>query len=93
MEVTGVHPFVGQSGRPGQLLRSSGVEPVWVIKYFRTAMNAANRVVERGNYRPVSNRCYQLQLGGNIFANFARVFFEEKKLGFRARVKRCRFTV
>lgn len=45
-------------------------------------MNAANRVVERGNYRPVSNRCYQLQLGGNIFANFARVFFEEKNSAF-----------
>lgn len=39
MEVTALHPFVGQSqGGEGQVLRSSGVERVWVIKYFRTGM-------------------------------------------------------
>lgn len=65
------------------------MEPVRVIKYFRAAMNAANRVVERGNYRPVSKPVLSASAWREYFREFRA---ETKKLGFRARVKRCRFT-
>lgn len=71
------------------------MEPVRVIKYFRAAMNAANRVVERGNYRPVSKPVLSASTWREYFREFRAGFFragETKKLGFRARVKRCRFT-
>lgn len=66
------------------------MEPVRVIKYFRAAMNAANRVVERGNYRPVSKPVLSASAWREYFREFRAG--ETKKLGFRARVKRCRFT-
>lgn len=87
-------PFRWEVSRSGQVLRSSGVERVWVIKYFRTGMRRYKQSRWTGQLQAGVQPVLSASASREYFREFPRGFFfcfRRKKLGFR--VKRCRFTV